>query len=305
MKNLFILLLVLAVGYAAIFFVSRRLESSSLTSVESFTDEDLYFSSSQLTLVGADFRGLLADWYWIKSLQYLGDKAVLHRDNLNINDLRALNPRLVYPMLDTAAKLDPQFMTLYSYGAAVLPAIDEQQAIKFLKDGIEANPENWRLYHNLGFIYWRAGDFAAAANAYGDGAKKPNAPVWLRQMSLNMQAQGGSRDFARQIYRQMFETAEDEQTKNLAELRYSQLDALDQLDAIRAALQNFNQKNRRCASDWQEIFRDLRLIKANGKNLIFNSQGEPLDPTGEPYSLSNQNGDCSARLSQTSKIPQL
>lgn len=303
MKKTLILLLILAVGYGSLFVVSRRLESSRFAPNESFADEDLYFSANQLALIGADFRGLLADWYWIKSLQYLGDKAVL-RENVNINDLRPLNPRLVYPMLDTAAKLDPQFMTLYSYGAAVLPAIDEQQAIKFLEEGISANKDNWRLYHNLGFIYWRAGNFAAAADAYGEGATKPNAPGWMRQMSLNMRAQGGSRDFARQIYRQMFETAADEQTRNLAELRYAQLDALDQLDAIRFALQNFNQKNSRCASGWQEIFRDLRFVKANGKNLLYNQRGEPLDPTGEPYFLANQNGGCDARISGLSKIPQ-
>ncbi len=185
----------------------------------SYEDEDLYFSDKQLKAFGYDARGLMADWYWANSLQYLGGKVVNVTGNLNINDLRPLNPRLLYPMLDTASTLDPQFMTLYSYGAAVLPAIDNQQAIKLLEKGIEANPESWRLYHNLGYIYWQNKDYEKASQIYTAGSKKAEAPVWMKQMGASMQAQGGSREFALQVYRQMFETAEDEQTKIVCRIK--------------------------------------------------------------------------------------
>ena len=139
-------MLVLILGYASIFTFSRILENNKPDTDENFTDEDLYFSAQQLSLFGADFRGLIADWYWIKSLQYLGDKVVRHQETtattIDVNDLRPLNPRLVYPMLDTAATLDPQFISVYSYGAAVLPAINNEQAIKLLEKGTSANPDD-------------------------------------------------------------------------------------------------------------------------------------------------------------------
>ena len=302
-------MLVLILGYASIFTFSRILENNKPDTDENFTDEDLYFPAQQLSLLGADFRGLIADWYWIKSLQYLGDKVVRHQETtattIDVNDLRPLNPRLVYPMLDTAATLDPQFMSIYSYGAAVLPAIDNDQAIRLLDKGIAANPDDWRLYHNLGYIYWRAGNYSKAAEIYGAGATKKDAPVWMRQMSANMCAQGGSRDFARQTYRQMFETAQDEQTKTFAELRYAQIESLDQRDRIRGVLQTFQQKNNRCIKNWREVFPQLAAFKTDGKTpLDFDRNDAPVDPTGIAYLIAGENGECDVELDlRFSKIP--
>ncbi|MGI8555268.1 MAG: tetratricopeptide repeat protein [Pyrinomonadaceae bacterium] len=310
MKKIFGLLIILILGYGAIFAASRWLEKNQTVAAENAADEDLYFSARQLSLLGADFRGLLADWYWIKSLQYLGDKIVRRQETtggaVDINDLRPLNPHLVYPMLDTAATLDPQFMTVYLYGAAVLPAIDNAQAIKLLEKGIAANPNDWRLYQNLGYIYWRAENYPKAAEIYAEGATKNGAPVWMKQMSANMQAQGGSRDFARTIYKQMFETADDEQTRNFAELRYRQIISLDERDAIRNVLQIFRQKNNRCPQTWREVLPVLmKTVPPGGDALRRNQADELLDPTGTPYVLTNQNGVCDVRLSPDSKIPQV
>src|SRR4051812_27052979 len=118
MKKAFLLLTVLVTGFGGVFLLSNALEKSKPKIDERFADEDLYFSATELKAVGHDFRGLMADWYWINSLQYLGNKLLNYQGEININDLRPLNPRLIYPMLDTAATLDPQFMTVYSYGAS-------------------------------------------------------------------------------------------------------------------------------------------------------------------------------------------
>jgi tetratricopeptide (TPR) repeat protein len=306
MRQTFTLFIVLILGFGGIFAVSRFLEKNKPTVDEKFADEDLYFSSRQLNLLGSDFRGLIADWYWINSLQYLGNKVLNHEGEVNINDLRALNPRLLYPLLDTAASLDPQFMTVYSYGAAILPAIDNEQAIKLLEKGISANPDNWRLYHNLGYIYWQSKNYSKAAELYAKGAKKADAPIWLKQMSANMQAEGASRDFARRIYLQMFETAEDEQTKTFAELRFAQIQSLDERDAIRSALKTFSQKNNRCVNSWTEISRELRAIRLPDKTALnFDAAGAPIDPTRVPYVIINRDGECDVNLSKDTNIPQL
>lgn len=278
MKSIFSLLIILVLGFSGIFALSGLLEKNK--PAQNFADENLYFSPRQLTLLGSDFRGLVADWYWINSLQYMGEKILNHPGEVNINDLRPLNPRLLYPMLDAAATLDPQFMTVYSYGAAVLPAIDNEQAVKLLEKGIAANSDNWRLYHNLGYIYWQSKNYAKAAEAYTTGSQKEGAPAWMRLMGANMQAQGGSREFARQIYLQMFETAEDEQTKNFAELRFSQIQSLDERDAIRKSLQDFHRKTNRCPQTWLEILPYLsKTVPPYGDALRRNEKGEMLDPT--------------------------
>lgn len=305
MKKVLLLLIVLIVGFCGVFLLSKSLEGIKPKPDESKADDDLYFSAQQLSAAGHDFRGLIADWYWINSLQYLGNKIVANPEKVNINDLRPLNPRLLYPMLDTAATLDPKFLTVYSYGATVLPAIDAGQAVKLLEKGIAANPDEWRLYHNLGYIYWQTKDYQKAAEIYSAGSAKKDAPVWMKQMSVNMQAQGGSRDFALQIYRQMFETAEDEQTRNFAELRYMQIESLNEGDAMRTVLQNFQKRNNRCVNSWREIYNELRSVKtASNQPLYFNSDAAPVDPLKVPYLLINRDGKCDVNLDwQNSKIP--
>lgn len=307
MKKILLISLILIAGFGGIFVLSRTLETLKPKPSEAAVDDDLYFSAKELAAVGHDFRGLIADWYWINSLQYLGGKIVASNDSnkkVDINDLKPLNPRLLYPMLDTAATLDPQFLTVYSYGAAVLPAIDNEQAIKLLEKGIAANPDQWRLYNNLGYIYWQTKNYPKAAEIYAEGATKKDAPVWMKQISASMQAQGGTREFALQVYRQMYETAEDEQTRSFAELRYQQIIAATELDSIRTGLEIFRQKNNRCPQTWREAMPILmKSVPPYGDALKRNQNGDLLDPSGTPYLLFNENNSCDARLSSDSKIP--
>jgi hypothetical protein len=102
----------------------------------------------------------------------------------------------------------------------------------------------------------------------------------------------------------MFETAEDEQTKNFAELRFAQIQSLDERDAIRTGLQIFHKKNNRCPQSWSEVVPILsKTVPPYGDSLRRNEKEELLDPTGVPYILENQNGRCEVNLSKDSKIP--
>ena len=137
-----------------------------------------------------------------------------------MDDLAALNLKLLYPLLDTATTLDPQFIAVYEYGGVVLPGINDEDAIKLLKKGIENNPAEWRLYHHLGYIYWQRNDYRSGERDLRCRARRlPGAPAWMQAMSARMQAEGGSRDTAREMYTRMYEQADDEQIKRMAELR--------------------------------------------------------------------------------------
>lgn len=301
MKKSLLLIAILIAGFGGIIMLSKTLETLKPKTDEKRLDEDLYFSATELSAAGHDFRGLIADWYWINSLQYVGDK-LLNSKNVNINDLKPLNPRLLYPMLDTATTLDPKFVAVYSYGASVLPAIDNNQAIKLLEKGIAANPNEWRLYHNLGYIYWQMKDYPNAAKYYAEGAGKKDAPAFMKQMSATMQANGGSREFALEIYMQMFNTAEDEQTRDFAELRYNQKVSEIQLEIINQTLQSFKETSGRCANSTREIL-PLLSEKSLSKETDFqidNSQ-TLVDPTRVPYTFDN--AKCEAKLNPESKIP--
>ncbi len=303
-RKLIITLALAIVGFGAVFALSGRLETIRPPQPEGFEDQDLALKGAGLRGYALGFEGLLADWYWMESLQYIGGKILRNPQiKVSIDDLNPLNPRLLYPYLDNATTLDPRFKAPFYYGAVVLPAIDKQQAVRIAEKGIASNPDEWRLYQYLGFIYWRLEEYDKAADVYERGAKIDGAPKFMQMMVAQMRSQGGSRDTARAIYQQMFDGAEDGQTKDLAALRLLELDSFDDRDQIRAALGQFKDQNNRCANNWTEIFPILKNLKLpRGRQFLIDKNNELLDPTGVPYILKRETCDVSINY-EKSKLP--
>ncbi len=300
----FLSIIAVALGFGLVFLLSNFIETRRPPLPENYADEDLAFQSGKIKGFSLGFEGLIADWYWMQALQYIGDKINKSTEQtINLENLRSLNPRLLYPLLDTATDLDPQFMVAYSYGAVVLPAIDPEQAIKIAEKGITNNPGEWRLYQHLGYIYWRLKNYQKAAEVYEKGAKLNGVPIFMQMMAAQMKSQGGSRATARVMYQQMFEQAQDSQTKEVSHLRLMELDWLDQRDAIRQILETFKDKNNRCPNNWSEIFQPLKSVTLpSGKEFRIDKANNLIDPSGVPYILEKQN--CDVLLdSKTSKIP--
>ncbi|MEP7076212.1 MAG: tetratricopeptide repeat protein [Acidobacteriota bacterium] len=277
--------ILIVVGLLLAFFISAYIETVRPPLPAQYEDEDLALQGSKLKGYTLGLDGFIADWYWVRSLQYIGDKLMKEPDqDINIDDLRNLDPRLLYPYLDTATDMDPQFLAAYQYGATVLPAIDPEKAIQLCEKGIANNPNEWRLYQHLGYIYWRLGRYDKAAEVYEKGSKIAGAPSFMPMMAASMKTQGGSRDTARAIYGQMVENSGDETTRDNAKRRLLQLDALDDLDGIRTAIAKFQSANSRCPNSLSEI---TRLFSAqalpNGRAFRVNENNTPVDPTGVPY----------------------
>lgn len=296
----------IAVGFIAVFILSNFLEKNRPPLPAGFEDQDLMLQGAKLKDYSLGFNGLIADWYWMQSLQYLGNKIANSKEQtINLADLRSLNPRLLYPLLDNATSLDPQYLAAYSYGAVVLPAIDPQQAIKITEKGIANNPQEWRLYQHLGYIYWRLQDYNKASEIYEKGAKLPGAPLFMQMMVAQMKTQGGSRTTARAIYEQMFAEAQDTQTKETAALYLMQIDSLNEREAIRSVLAEFKTKNNRCANNWGEILPLLKTVKLpNNRDFRIDKSNNLVDPSDSPYLLDTKN--CEVKLNPaTTKIPLL
>lgn len=300
----FISISVIVIGFAIIFPLSSFIENSRPPLPENYADQDLALQGANLKGYALGFEGLIADWYWMQSLQYLGNKLMDSKEQfISLDNLQSLNPRLLYPYLDNATTLDPQFLSVYEYGAIVLPAVNVEQAIKIAEKGIENNPDEWRLYQHLGYIYWRKGDFQKAAETYEKGSNIADAPPFMKLMAAKMQSEGGSRETARAVYRQMLAEATDEQVKEMATLRLLEIDSLEEREAIRAALQNLKTKTNRCANNWREILPFLRDVKLpENKDFRIDKSGNLVDPSGAAYILNTENCDVLLDKEKT-KIP--
>jgi tetratricopeptide (TPR) repeat protein len=284
-------ILIFGVGFGLVFALSSFLEQNRLTLPEGFEDADVAVQGKRLKgfVLGAD--GLLADWYWMQSLQYLGDKIENSKaEYINVEDLSSLNPRLLYPYLDNATEFDPHFMPAYSFGATILPAIDKEKAIAFTEKGIAHNPDKFRLYQYLGYIYWKLGRYDEAADVYKRGMKLPDAPPFMKLMAASMTNEGGSRETARAMYQQMYDESEDQQTRSNAEYRLMEIDSIPELNAINAILKAHAEKNGRCANSLHDILPMLASVKLpGGQEFRVNGSRDLVDATGIPYVVDYRN----------------
>lgn len=310
------LVLVLVVGLGASAALSRWLDARRVDHTKRFAEEQLYLSGPAARRLTLAFNGLAADWYWMRSLQYLGGKIVDYRDThegeFALTNLSSLDLRLLSSLLDVTTSLDPQFIPAYEYGAVILPEINPEEAIALLNKGIAANPASWRLHQHLGYIHWQRGEHAKASEVYAAGAKLAGAPAWMTAMSARLKADAGSRDAAREMYQRLAETSDDQTVKDMVSSHLLRLDWLEDRDNLRRLIKWATNKNsfnnndpERCPSSWPELWRiiatgftqeDLRSLRFR----IDASTGAPLDPTGTPYRLVKDG--CDVELDPSSKV---
>lgn len=283
------LALMVVVGMACAVLLLRWTDTLRPPADPAAIDESLYLNGKTARRISLGFNGLMADWYWMRSLQYVGKKIISTPEDVQIDSLGKLNLKLLAPLLDTATTLDPEFMEPYEYAAMVLPGVDVQQAIRITQKGIDANPNAWKLYHHLGYIYWQQHDYQAASEMYGRGAQIPGAPAWMEAMKAKMVGDGGSRATAREIYKRMYEQASEEQVKDMARKRLLQLDSFDQRDILRKLFADYKTRTGKCPDSWREIEPVLRSLR-----IPVDQSGAPLDPSRTAYVL--KAGECEADL---------
>ncbi|MEN3328420.1 MAG: hypothetical protein V7638_3227 [Acidobacteriota bacterium] len=284
---------VVVIGIACAALLVHRLDTLRPPEDPNAIDESLYVNGKTARRMSLGFNGLAADWYWMRSLQYVGRK-IINDNDVPLDNLGLLNLKLLAPLLDTATTLDPEFLDPYEYAAIVLPAINVNDAIRITKKGIDANPNAWRLYHHLGYIYWQQHDYQAASEIYGRGAQIEGAPPWMEAMKAKMAADGGSRATAREIYTRMYEQSADEKVRDMARRRLLQLDSLDQRESLRKFFAAYQARTGKCPSSWKEIEPVFRWLR-----VAVDGSGAPLDPSGAPYVLRT----CDVELDPKSEIP--
>jgi tetratricopeptide (TPR) repeat protein len=292
--------LLILLGFIAVVCLSRSMDARHQAAAAS-SEEQLYLKGATAKRLSLAFNGLAADWYWMRSLQYVGGKVVkyedTHPEQAQLDDLGALDLRLLPPLLNVATTLDPQFMAPYEYAAMILPTFSRSEAISLLHYGIEQNPSAWRLYQHLGYIYWQSHDYSKASETYGAGAKLPGAPRWMAEMSARTAAEGGSRQAAREMYQHLYEESNDDKVKELLERRLMQVDSFDERDRIRRALGNYVAGSGRCPGSWREVAAQLQALRLHLDPVT----AAPLDPSGTPYVLT-KNG-CDVDLDLHSRVP--
>ena len=230
--------------------------------------QELFLSSpTAIQKLSLGYDSLLGDIYWTRVVQYYGSR--LNESHRNFD--------LLWPLLNITTTLDPKLIVAYRFGAIFLSEQDlgadrTDLAVKLVQRGIQANPDNWRLDGDLGFLYyWRLKDYPKSAAVYLAGSKKPGAPAWMKVMAARVSAMGGSLETSRLIWSEIYESTRDPHIQKMA---------MEELKTLKAQMDE--QQLDELAADYRKRFgrypastEELRAAGLVG--------GIPLDPAGYPY----------------------
>jgi hypothetical protein len=259
--------LLIACLLGSIFFLRRIDQLRTGATLE----DVLYISSPQaVKRLSLGYDGLMADLYWTRAVQYFGGRHVAHASHYN----------LLAPLLEITTTLDPHLVVAYQFGANFLSPKPPNgagmpgKAIQLVEYGIRNNPDDWKLYYELGFIYYMdLKDYGKAADVFARGAKVPDAHPFLKIMAAQMAQHAGDTQMARALWTTTYQSTQDKQIRGnaLAHLRALQVE--DDVTALEDLVAQYGQRMGQAATSLSD------LVAAQFLRSV------PLDPTGRLYKL--------------------
>ena len=247
----------------------------------------LYFSSpSVVKKMAMGYDQLLADVYWLRTIQYFG-----RRDEADQRPVRYKN---LAAFLDITTTLDPGLLDAYHMGSIFLGepvagAGQPEEAVKLLDKGIESNPQAWRLRFDKGFVYYLyLNDFNAAAQVWLDASRRPESPEWMAGLAARAFSQGGSMDLARDLWKQQYDEATNADLKENARNRLISLQVAEDIWTLEYLLEIY----RLMHETYPRSLSELSSLKSGNLPLV--------DPLGTPYDYDAESG--AVRLSDQTNV---
>jgi tetratricopeptide (TPR) repeat protein len=143
-----------------------------------------------------------------------------------------------------------------------------------MKYGIAHNPNQWRLYYNLGFLYFtELKDYAKAADAFAQGAELPVTSPFMPVLAARMAQHAGEFDTARMLW---FTTYQNTKDRNIRQNAIEHLQALrvdEDVTQLEQVVEKYRQQTKRLPSSMADLERAGFI------------HGVPVDPMGKPYKL--------------------
>ncbi len=246
---------------------------------ESAADPDILFFDSPAAVkrIALGYDRLLADFYWMRAIQYYG-----RRDEA---DKRLVRYKNLWALLDITTTLDPDLLDAYRVGSSFLSweeplgAGQPRQGIRLLDKGIQAHPQQWELWFDKGFIYyWYLMDFETAGNIWLSASRLPDTPHYMESLAAVTLSKGGAIETARALWRQQYETSTREDVKETARNHLISIQVAEELWTLESLLQAFWERTGSFPPSLGDLVREQR-----GRYAI-------ADPLGTPYDYDAETG---------------
>jgi len=231
----------------------------------------LYVTSPKMVKrLSLGYDGLLADIYWTRAVQYFGSRHSEH----------ARSYQSLYPLLEITTTLDPKLLVAYQFGANFLSpppphgAGVPEKAVQLVQYGIEKNPTAWKLYYDLGFIYYmELKEYEKAAEAFQKGSTIEGAHPFMKVLAAQMAQHAGDAQMARAIWTTTYETSQDKQIRANAIAHLRALKVEEDVTRIQDAVTAYGRSTGNLPAGMHTLIAAGLLPRI------------PIDPDGQPYKL--------------------
>jgi tetratricopeptide (TPR) repeat protein len=248
----------------------------------------LYFSSPKaLKVLALGYDSLLADFYWMRAIQYYGRREEAYKRQIPFKNL--------YTLFDITTTLDPNLMDAYHTGAAFLAepepvgAGQQQEALKLLDKGIAAHPQDWRLYYDKGFIHYLfLHNYQTAGELFLQASKFPAAPDWIASFAAYSLSKGGSVEVAIALWQRQYREASRADLKENARNHLLSFKVAQDLGTLEELIDRFKAKTGNYPKSLQDLMRTQKHSYTT------------TDPLGTPYEYIPMTG--AVTLSPDSKV---
>ncbi len=270
--------------FAGIFFACALLVKPAQDSLESRLGAPgqepdlLYFSSpSALKRMALGYDHVLADLYWMRTIQYFA-----RRDEAAKRPVRYKN---LSTLLDITTTLDPGLLDAYSAGSAFLSEPDPvgagqpREALKLMDKGIRAYPGEWRLYFDKGFVYyWYMADYREAGEVWQTASRIAGAPHWMEPLAAMSLSRGGSAEVAIALWEKQYTESKRADVRENARNHLFSIAAARDIWILESLIEKFRAERGYFPDSLSELVR--------GKETKYRI----ADPTGTPYEYNSITG---------------
>ena len=259
----------LLAGLVCVWKLQEKVDAAR-TTLQLDNDELALRSPAVLKKLSLEYAPLMGAIYWTRAVQYFGGKHQAHDQNLD----------QLWPLLNIATTLDPNLIIAYHFGATFLSdapprgAGEPDYAVMLLERGIQANPEHWRFYQDLGNVYYfDKKDYLKASQAFEAGSRLPGTPPFMKIMAAKIAAEGESLETSFALWRDIYQTATDADVRKNAEEHLRLVKMEMDLRALDQIAEKYEQRTKKRATSITDLAQAGLL------------PGQPLDPAKFPYVL--------------------
>jgi tetratricopeptide (TPR) repeat protein len=196
-----------------------------------------------------------ANYYWLSTVQYIGDRQA-----------QALHFPKLFPLVDLVTDLDPGHGYAYQSAGIVLSSegrLDESD--RLLKKGMEKGPNWWSFPFYIAFNhYFYRGDYAEGARWAEIAARTPGASPNISHLALSLNVKSGATDHAVEFLSELRKVAKDETTAAALEEQYRLALLQREFRRLDAAVEAYQAATGRTPSRFEELLAAGHLDRLPG-----------------------------------------